>query len=469
MTRGLVLQQAVRDRLNPPPRSRIVPPLLVAAEDFLAWLTTEWSISREREEKIEALNAQRLSLAKEIDQLLPPTGHPTTSRDGLAMVALAQREGMPDAAGSDDLHTLLSGLVYNLPERLQQPDQWGSLAAFCHDTLTKALLAAADEARTWTATELNPVIDRIGQRLRDLHAVLAELTWGTMTPSDVTRWARSGPYATALARTAAAARSSSDRSAADRAATLAAEGQARGLELRVLSRAIVVPEATNWPPEEFAIGVPLDAIDQWASALGQLEQIVDQVLPTGHSPTLMYPLIEGKAVGTLAHTRITSSHPGSDLFATWSGDLPNVAPTATTDAVVGAHRALQELSGLMAMASLRPKIDYQTDVDAATSRFREGVESLAEAADDTGAIAEVLEVLLETAARVQAESGDAPQNQPGTLAEQIVMGSVGSGEPPEWTMLNALLVVAVLCDISPGLARELLDSHAESLVAATDE
>ena len=170
---------------------------------------------------------------------------PTTGRDGLAMVVLAQRQGMPDAAGSDDVHTLLSGLVCNLPERLQQPGQWGSLAAFCHDTLTKALLAAADEARAWTTTNLDPVIDRIGQSLRNLHAVLAELTWGTMMPSDVTRWARSGPYATALARTAAAARSLADRSTVDSAATLATEGQARGLELRVLSRAIVVPEATN--------------------------------------------------------------------------------------------------------------------------------------------------------------------------------------------------------------------------------
>lgn len=155
-TRGLVLQQAARDQLNPPPRSCIVPQLLVAAEDFLARLTTEWSIGRERAGKVEALNVQRLTLAKEIDQLLPPTGHPTTGRDGLAIVALAQRQGMPDAAGSDDVHTLLSGLVYNLPERLQQPGQWGSLAAFCHDTLTKALLAAADEARAWTTTNFGP-------------------------------------------------------------------------------------------------------------------------------------------------------------------------------------------------------------------------------------------------------------------------------------------------------------------------
>jgi len=456
-TRGLVLQQAVRDRLKPPPRSRIVPPLLVAAEDFLARLTTEWSISRGREEKIEALNVQRLTLAKEIDQLLPPTGHPTTGRDGLAIAALAQREGVPDVASSDDTHTLLSGLVYNLPERLQQPDQWGSLAAFCHDTLTKALLAAAGEARAWTATDLNPVIDRIGQSLRDLHAVLAELAWGTMTSSDVTRWARSGPYATALARTAAAARSSADRSAAESAATLTAEGQARGLELRVSSRAIVAPDATNWPPKEFAIGVSLDAVDQWASSLGQVEQIVDQVLPTGHAPTLIYPLIEGRAVATLAHVRITSSFSGAHSFVTWTEQFADAAPTVITDAAVKAHQALQEVSSLAALDSVRPEVDYQPDVDAATTRFRESVEVLHERADNEGVVAEILEALSEAAGRVEAESGHAPQIHPGTLAEQVVRGSLRNGDPPEWTTMNALVAVAVLCDVNPRLARELLD------------
>ncbi len=223
-TRGLVIQQVVREHINPPSRGHVVPALLIEVEDFLRRLTVAWSISRDRAEEVEALNAQRLTLAKEVDQLLPPTGHPTTDRDGQALVALAQREGVPEAAGLDDVHTLLSGLVYNLPERLQQPDQWASLAAFCHDTLTKALLASAD-LHTSTTADLDPVIDSIGRTLRDLHAVLAELAWGTWTPSHVTGWARSGPYATALARTASAARASADHSAADHAATLAAEGR----------------------------------------------------------------------------------------------------------------------------------------------------------------------------------------------------------------------------------------------------
>jgi len=330
-TRGLVIQQVVCEHINLPSRGHVVPALLIEVEDFLRRLTVAWSISRDRAEEVEALNAQRLTLAKEVDQLLPPTGHPTTDRDCLALVALAQREGVPEAAGTDDVHTLLSGLVYNLPERLQQPDQWGSLAAFCHDILTKALLASAD-LQTSTTADLDPVIEGIGQTLRDLHAVLAELAWGTWTPSDVTSWARSGPYAIALARTASAARASADHSAADLAATLAAKGQARGLELRVLSRATVASEATNWPPVEFAIGVPLDAIDQWASSLAQVEQIVDQVLPTGHAPTLMYPLIEGRAVATLACVRITNSFPGADSFATWTEQLADVASTVITDA-----------------------------------------------------------------------------------------------------------------------------------------
>ncbi len=233
-----------------------------------------------------------------------------------------------------------------------------------------------------------------------------------------------------------------------------------GLELLVLRRTAAFPAATSWPPEEYAIGVPLDSIDEWANCLARLEQIIDQVLPTGHAPTLMYPLIEGRAIGALARVRVTSSYPGADTFATWSDALNDVAPTVITDAVVKAHQALQEVSALTALGSVRPETDYQSDVDTATTRFREAVEVLQESADDEGVVAEVLEVLSMAAARVEAESGDAPQNQPGTLAEQVVIGSLGKGDPPEWTTMQALLAVAVLCDISPRLARELLDSHA---------
>ena len=165
-------------------------------------------------------------------------------------------------------------------------------------------------------------------------------------------------------------------------------------------------------------------------------------------------------MATLAQVRITSSFPGADSFATWTEQLADVASTAITDATVKAHQALQEASSLTALDSLRPDVDYQSDVDAATTRFREAVEVLRERADNEGVVAEILEALSEAAGRVEAESGDAPQIHPGTLAEQIVIGSLGSGEPPEWTTMTALLVVAILCDINPRLARELLDSHA---------
>lgn len=131
-----------------------------------------------------------------------------------------------------------------------------------------------------------------------------------------------------------------------------------------------------------------------------------------------------------------------------------------TDAAVKAHQALQEVSSLAALDSVRPEVDYQPDVDAATARFREAVEVLHERADNEGVVAEILEALSEAAGRVEAESGHAPQIHPGTLAEQIVIGSLGSGEPPESTTMTALLVVAILCDINPRLALELLDSHA---------
>ena len=171
----------------------------------------------------------------------------------------------------------------------------------------------------------------------------------------------------------------------------------------------------------------------------------------------MYPLIEGRAVGTLAQVRITNSFPGADSFATWTEQLADVASTVITDATLKAHQALQEVSSLTALDSLRPEADYQPDVDAATTRFREAVEVLQERADNEGVVAEILEALSETAGRVEAESGHAPQIHPGTLAEQVVSGSLRNGDPPEWTTMNALVAVAVLCDVNPRLARELLD------------
>lgn len=457
-TRGLVVQQVMHERLDLPSRSQLVPALLVEVARFVARLGTEWSIGRDRAEESASLEDLRLTLAKQIDQLLPPTGHPTTDRDAPAMVALVQREGMPESARADDAYFLVSRLVNDVPRRLRQTEQWGSLAMFCHSTLTEALLAAGEEARALTTADLTPVIGAIGQALRDFHAVLAELAWGTWTASDVTRWATSGPYATALARTADAARSSAARSAAESAAALAVEGQARGLELRVLSRSLANPAATNWPPVEYAIGVSLSTIDEWASSIAQLEDVIDQVLRTGHAPTLFYPLVEEKAIGALARLRRTSSYPDTDTFATWTEMLTDVAPTVITDAVIKAHKALQEVSSLAALRPVRPEIDYQLDVDAAAARFHEAVTVLQESVDDEGVVAELLEVLLETAAGVEDEWGDPPQSKPGTLAEQVVIGSLGAGEPPEWTRFQALVIFAVLYDINPRLARERLDS-----------
>lgn len=457
-TRGLVVQQVMRERLDAPARSETIPALIAEAADFLARLTTAWSTSRDRAGEADDLNARRLKLAKQIDDLLPPSGQHRSTRAGAALVQLAQRGGTPEAASSDDVHTLLAGLVHNLPERLQQPEQWGSLAAFCHDTLSKALFASADEVHDSAMNDVDAEIEGIDKHLRDLHSVLAELAWGGWTAADVTDWATAGPYESALARAAVAARSAADLAAAESASRIAVEGQAADLEFRVHRRDVANPVATNWPPVEYAIGVVLNDTHQWASSSALAGQIVDRVLPTGHAPTLIYPLIDGRAVGNLAQTRITSSHPGADSFATWVEDLPDVAPTSITDAVVKAHQALQEMSGLIAMDSLRPEVDYQGDVDAAASRFREAMDELQETRDNEGVVDDIVEVLTEAAARVGDEKGEDPTNPPGSLAEQVAAGCVGNGEPPEWTTMNALLVVAVLCDVNPQLARKMLDA-----------
>ena len=458
-TRGLVVQQVMRERLDDPGRSETIPALIAEAADFLARLTTAWSTSRDRAGEANALNKLRVDLAKRIDDLLPPTGQHRSARPGEELVQSTQNVGPPKAVGSDDMHTLLSGIVYNLPERLQQPGEWGGVAAFCHDTLTKALDVSADEVRALTADDMEPALDSIRSTLRDLHAVLAELAWGSWTPRDVARWATSGPYRSALARTATAARSTADRLAEDVAERIEAEGQARGLSVRVLRKDIAAPDATNWPPVEYAVGVSLDAIEGWASSLAQLEQVVDQSLPTGHAPTLMYPLVEGRAVGALAMVRITRSYPGADTFAAWKDRLSDVSPTVITDAVVKAHRALQEVSSLTKLDSVRPEVDYQCDVDGAMTAFREAVGVLLDSSDGEGVVKEVTEILFEIASRVEAESGEDAEIQPGSLAEQVAIGSLGIGEPPEWTTMNALVAVAVLCDINPRLARRLLDRH----------
>lgn len=458
-TRGLAVQQVMREHLDAPARSETIPALIAEAAEFLARLTTAWSTSRDRAGEANALNTLRIDLARRIDDLLPPTGQHRTARPVEELVQSTQTVGPPKAVGSDDIHTLLSGIVYNLPERLQQPGEWGGVAAFCRDTLTKALDVCADEVRALTADDLEPALDSIRSTFRDLHAVLAELAWGSWTPRDVARWATSGPYRSALARTATAARSTADRLAEEVAERIEAEGEARGLSLRVLRKDIAAPDATNWPPVEYAVGVSLDAIEEWASSLAQLERVIDQLLPTGHAPTLMYPLLEGRAVGALAMVHITRSYPGADTFAAWKDRLSDVSPTVITDAVVKAHRALQEVSSLTMLDSVRPEVDYQSDVDGAMTAFREAVRVLLDSSDGEGVITEVTEILFEIASRVEAESGEDSEIQPGSLAEQVVIGSLGIGEPPEWTTMNALVAVAILCDINPRLARKLLDRH----------
>ena len=338
--------------------------LLERTADFLADLADVWCADRGQGRELTRLNGERDRLLADIDQMSPQrASQPIGGSDD-------QPGGILD---NDAIHGIAQGIVHNLAGRLHDSTRYAALAAFAGDTVRKQVTDAAEEPWGLLGLDGPPaVLARLDTMLRQLSAVLAELSLGSTTGRQFSAVARVGPRGGRLARAAKLARSRADAQYQKKIAKLERDAAARGLRIKVRSREDPAASAIEWPPVETAIVVSLDSLaglDEANSVIAEL--IADAALPDGAAVTI--PERDGAPLPRYA-ARIFDSgkiFPYAEAATVWLDLLPPSPPLLLTEALVEALGALQELSALAYLDQQRGADQLpQAAAEHAVDRFR---------------------------------------------------------------------------------------------------
>ncbi|MGW4806900.1 hypothetical protein [Kitasatospora sp. NPDC004272] len=297
--------------------------------------------------------------------------------------------------------------------------------------------------------------------LTDLSAVLAELAWGTLGPKPLMTEARSGPSAQALVRTADLARRTANARASAVPAKIQTEAKDLGLVVHLYTRPAFDADTAEWPAVELAVGAELSDLTQWLAVAEQLSTLLhDDPGSEGYRrPVLLVPLIDGKPVRLLARQLQSTLWPGTGLFDTWETTLPEAHPTPLTDALIEGHQALQCLSGLAYLATLRDADPRHQDVaDHARGQFQQAHRAIMALRPGDLVVGEIADFLAALARRVgseNAEGANCRETGAPNLAASIAQG--GTRQPTDdFLQLDGLITLALQWDLDPGHAAQRL-------------
>jgi hypothetical protein len=377
--------------------------LLDQATAFLQELSSAWIRKRLTREDRQRLIRVLQRLDHQVEQMRPPPA--ATTAPGVEDV---DEEGQLKT--DDPLHTLLHGVVSNLPGRLLDTEpHYPSLAGFVGATLASQL--AKVEALDWRLLGLAQppaALATLRRLLWDLHAVLAELAWGDTPSEALVREAQSTSRRASLHHAAGLAR----RGAAHRLQAMVADLGRRcvdsGLDAQIIVRQepTETAEAHVWSPHALAILVSLDSLREWADAQTRLVGTLAD-LPVGEPPVTVVPVRAGNTLPSLAARYIRQLLPAPDATTEWGEQLPPPHATPLADATLQAHQALQTLSAIAELARAR---DIQPPVEvaaqAAVSQFQQARQAIADLPGDQ-VVDAILATLDTLAGRVQEEL-DAP-------------------------------------------------------------
>ncbi|TCC35109.1 hypothetical protein [Kribbella sindirgiensis] len=445
---------AAMGSIDPTTRVSVAHTLVGEVHQYLRDLTRAWSVSQGRPRDAIQLEAQRTHLREQADALTLPLDR----SDLFATPADQAINGI----SNDHLHSLVQGVGDKLTSRIHSAErEWASIAAYTGDTLRSSVQDVLGGERWELMDRTAPAeladLDRI---LNDLHAILAELAWGALTPAQIVSTARSGPYDEALTRVAQRARSAAETRAADLLDAFQASAHAAGLSVQVFTQPLLDPEAVEWPPIQVAVGLHAASVPEALEAIAAASDLLmtPGTRPADTVPVLLVPMFRGRPIRHLARQVITSIWPAAELFDSWAVSLPSECLTPLTDAVIQAHQALQGLSGLAALGRLRdiqPVHQQLADDEAARYQAAHAEITTLEAPDIV--VAEIIDYLASLATRVQTELEEGPPNgqEQDTLAAQIA-ALVAGVTTEAGTALESLTIVSLQWDLDPPTAAELL-------------
>ncbi|MCP3754124.1 hypothetical protein [Streptomyces sp. TBY4] len=431
---------------------------LPVLHQYLTDLTQAWCVGRGRPKEVEGLRTTQAALLDWAASLTLPV-------DTSFLSTLPVGDDVP-GGGSDHLQHLVNGIAENLTRRLADPNGYAALASYVGDSLPSLAMQVRDEER-WHLIGQDPpdVLDHLVRNLADLHAVLAELAWGTLGHKELRAAARSGPSAQALSRAADLARRAAGARAEALPLKLQSSARAAGIRISVYTRPVSDADSTEWPAAELAVGVELAELTQWPTAVEQLCSLLkhDPGSQGSRRAVLLVPFVDGKPVRLMAQQLQTALWPGTGLFDAWSTELPEGHPTPLTDAAIDAHQALQCLSGLAHLATLRDTdARHQSTADEAVAQFQQARSVVGGLRQGDPVIAAILDFLDTLARRVEREIAEGPAFQDSgvaNLASAIAQGA--TAHPTEdYLQLDGMTAITLQWDLDP--------DHAARLFAATD-
>ncbi|MFE4599862.1 hypothetical protein ACFRKE_03315 [Kitasatospora indigofera] len=424
--------------------------MLPVLHRYLTNLTRIWCLGRGRPQDAAELRAMQAALQDWASSLTLPA-------DNAFLSTLPVGDAVP-GGGVDHLQHLVDGIANNLTRRLPDPQNYRALTGYVRDDLRGLALRVRDEER-WHLIGQEPpgVLDELAVILTDLYAVLAELAWGTLGPKPLTAEARSGPSAQALARTADLARRTANARRDTIPPKIQTDAKALGLGVHLYTRPVFDADPAEWPAIEVAVGAELSDLAQWPAVAEQLSTLLrhDPGSQGYRRAILLIPLIGGSPVRLLAHQLQSTLWPGTDLFDTWDTTLPKAHPTPLADAVIDAHQALQCLSGLAHLATLRdadPR--HQNVADQAIGQFQQAHRAIMALRPRDPVIGEVVDFLAALARRVESEHAEGTSRQEAGVPNLAVAMTQGlTGRPTDDCLqLDHVITTALQRDLSPDRA-----------------
>lgn len=371
----------------------------------------------------------------------------------IADTAIGEEAPVPMA---DDLSGLLTDLTGNILPRLAKRENYRALEAYIADTTIGRYLAAAKK-EPWYLLGLDGYpesLDRLGEVLADVHAVVHELATDGADLTKVGRSARSGGRDAALHRSAETCRRSEQRRRQERRDALQRVCRASGLRAGVLrpSAPALPSSSTSW-----AVTVDLESLAEWPAATEALLSEVGVQQPLGETYVFV-PVRAGRPVPSLAMSFIKTLLPATNIDD-WLAQLADPHPSLLADTFSEGLAALQTLSGICDLPEdQRTHEEVRNAASGAVEEYeRSHADLLAVAAD---ALTEELVSFLEALAmQVQAEVDGTHDGD--TVASQVAAGALQGASGSVFDSIVGARVLALEWDIDPERAVALLQSAEE--------
>ena len=389
-------------------------------------------------------------------------------------VSLATMESIQvvdTSPSGDPVNALASGLVENLAGRLFDSNtNWASLAGFVGDQLRGYVSEIRQEQWELLGQDPPDELNAMDTTFSCLNTVLLELAAGSISRAAIRAIATAGSRSAAIQRVAEVARAQATRAEEEWAAQIVSLAMEVGLVVEVHRRPRPTPSSLGRFASQFAIGIQVDDLTQWAAAVESIRSAIeaDASPAVDRGTVLVFPVTGGRAIRMLATQIVISTFPGADLFDSWAELLPEPWLTPLAEALVQAHQALQMISALGALDARRgPSGVDQLRVNQQTTRFREALDAIGRLQPQDHVVATAVDMVISLADRVQSEFDDSSLEE-STFAASLAAGAM-NGPNDETTNLDVLLVLALAWDIDPEAANRVLSAWEHSAAAADND